>query len=51
MNFGLNEAKGEFIGIVESDDFAEPDMFEKLYRVADDNQLDIVKSNCFFYMI
>ena len=49
MNFGLNEAKGEFIGIVESDDFAEPDMFEKLYSLAYDNQLDIVKSNCFFY--
>ncbi|MGN0340394.1 MAG: glycosyltransferase [Lachnospira sp.] len=49
MNVGLNEATGEFIGIVESDDFAEPDMFEKLYSLADDNQLDIVKSNCFFY--
>ena len=49
MNVGLNEAKGEFIGIVESDDFAEPDMFEKLYSLAYDNQLDIVKSNCFFY--
>lgn len=49
MNVGLDAATGEYIGIVESDDFAEPDMFEKLYKAAKDNNLDIVKSNCFFY--
>lgn len=49
MNRGLDVATGEYIGIVESDDFAEPDMFEKLYNTAKLFDLDIVKSNCFFY--
>lgn len=48
MNVGLEAATGEYIGIVESDDFAEPNMFEKLYKAAKNNNLDIVKSNCFF---
>ena len=30
MNIGLETAKGEYVGIVESDDFVEPNMFEKL---------------------
>ena len=31
MNCGLRKAVGEYIGIVESDDFIDPDAFEKLY--------------------
>ena len=45
MNVGLREARGEYIGIVESDDFASLDMYEKLYKIAKENKLDIVKSN------
>ena len=30
MNMGMANASGKYIGIVESDDFIEPDMFEKL---------------------
>ena len=30
MNQGLKKANGEYIGIVESDDFVEPNMFETL---------------------
>jgi glycosyltransferase involved in cell wall biosynthesis len=30
MNLGFDAAKGEYLGIVETDDFADPDMFEKL---------------------
>lgn len=45
MNLGLREAKGEYIGIVESDDFVEPDMFETLYKVAKQHAVDIVKSD------
>ena len=33
-NTGIREAKGEYVGIVESDDFIEPDMFEALYAAA-----------------
>lgn len=48
MNVGLNAAKGEYIGIVESDDSIVPDFFETLYNAAKDNDLDIVKSECWF---
>lgn len=34
MNCALNIAQGEYIGIVESDDFVEPNMFESLYKIA-----------------
>lgn len=45
MNRGLDAARGEYIGIVESDDIASPDMFKKLYSYAHRRRLDIVKSN------
>ncbi len=43
MNIGLEKARGEYVGIVESDDFIEPQMFEKLYAAAKDNDLDYVR--------
>lgn len=49
MNRGFDAATGEYIGIVESDDYAEPDMFEKLYNCAKENELDACKSGFFFY--
>lgn len=48
MNIGMSYAKGEYIGIVESDDFALPDMFENLYRTACEKKADIVKSNYYY---
>lgn len=45
MNAGLRAARGEYIGIVESDDFADPDMFRALYEAAHVHQVDVVKSN------
>lgn len=45
MNKGLAQARGEYIGIVESDDFAAPNMFEELYKLAKRNDADVVKSN------
>lgn len=49
MNIGLETAKGEYVGIVESDDYAELDMFEILYNEAKNNTLDIVRSNFYLY--
>ena len=34
MNTGMAMAKGEYLAIVESDDFVVPEMFEKLYDAA-----------------
>ncbi len=49
MNLGIAKGKGEYIGIVESDDFAKPTMFERLYSIAKAQDCDIVKSDilCF----
>lgn len=49
MNIGFSKARGRYIGIVESDDFIEPEMFEKLYRTAREFDADVVKSNFWFY--
>ena len=45
MNVGIANCQGEYIGIVEPDDYIEKDMFEKLYEVASKHDLDCIKSN------
>ena len=49
MNRGFDSASGEYLGIIESDDYAELDMFEKLYQTAKSDHLDVVKSGFFYY--
>ena len=62
MNIGLSKATGEYIGIVESDDFVAPNMFESLYNLsyggADRNnekeirnasRVDVIKGNYYDY--
>lgn len=41
-NKGLLAAKGEYIGFVDADDFAEPEMFEKMYTSAIEKNSEIV---------
>lgn len=45
MNIGMDLALGEYIGIVESDDFVELDMYEKLYNLASLHKLDFIKAD------
>ncbi len=45
MNVGLDNAAGEYIGIVESDDYVLPEMFAELYNAASKYNLDFVKSD------
>ncbi|MCD7880275.1 MAG: glycosyltransferase [Clostridiales bacterium] len=47
MNLGLKAAKGKYIGIVETDDYASADMYEILAKTALKTGADIVKSNYF----
>lgn len=49
VNTGIRVAKGEYIGILESDDFAESDMYEKLYSKAKENSAELVKGNYYNY--
>ena len=45
MNMGLSVATGEYIGIVEPDDFVPVNMFGDLYEIAKANDLDFVKAD------
>lgn len=49
MNLGLQAARGEYIGIVETDDFVSAKMFEVLYGLTDQGRNDIVKGNYWKY--
>ncbi|MGI6079080.1 MAG: glycosyltransferase, partial [Fastidiosipilaceae bacterium] len=49
MNIAMDNATGDYIGIVESDDFAEPDMFEKLYKEAVKDDLDVSRCNFYYH--
>ena len=44
-NLGIQHAKGKYIGFVESDDYIHAEMFERLFKTAEQNELDFVKSN------
>lgn len=49
INLGISMATGDYLGIVESDDFVEPDMFEHLYEAAVNGRLDVVRANYWLY--
>jgi glycosyltransferase involved in cell wall biosynthesis len=44
MNAGMAAATGDYIGIVESDDWVEPDMYERLYKAAVQHKVDICRA-------
>lgn len=50
MNIGMDMAKGKYIGIVESDDFAEYNMYELLYDAAEKNDVDFVKGDFYRFI-
>ena len=49
MNMGLANAIGEYIAILESDDFFEPNALELLVDAAERNQFDVVKADFYLY--
>lgn len=44
-NFGISKARGEFIGFVDSDDYIEPEMYERLLHVAVGENLLMVQTS------
>lgn len=49
INLGIRLARGEYLGIVETDDCISADMYELLYRAAVENDLDYAKAG--FYTL
>lgn len=43
---GTERSNGDYIGFVDSDDWVEVDMYEKMYSAANENNADIVFCNC-----
>lgn len=46
-NLGLEHARGEYIGFIDSDDWVEPDMYEKMYQSALRHNADTVMCRSF----
>lgn len=49
MNRGIREARGEYIAVLEPDDFFEPNALELLHGMASANDADVAKANYWFY--
>ena len=43
MNQGIQNARGKYIAIVETDDYISPEMMERLYNVAEREKADVAK--------
>ena len=49
MNIAIDNSIGEFLTIVEPDDFIELDMCENLYITAQEHKLDVIKANYYHH--
>lgn len=47
FNLGLRKARGQYIGICEADDYILPEMYERQYRIAKENRLDVLRA-CYY---
>lgn len=50
MNVGIDHAIGEYIGIVEPDDWVQPDMYKTLYEKAKEENLDFIKADFYRFI-
>lgn len=49
VNVGIQKARGEYVGIVEPDDYIEKSMLEELYRAVKKHSLDFAKGDFAFF--
>lgn len=50
MNRGLDACTGEYVGIVEPDDYVKTDMYEKLYGLAKAKDLEVLKADFYRFV-
>lgn len=48
-NIGLKNAKGEYIGFLDSDDWLESDALDELYKIAKEQSAEVVKTGFFSF--
>ena len=49
-NVGLDLAEGDYVTFVDSDDYIQPQMYEKMIRCAEHNHCDLVMCDCIRYI-
>lgn len=47
MNIGIAAAIGKYIGIVETDDYILPQMYEELCGIADESNVEVLRADCY----
>lgn len=50
VNCGIDEAQGDYIGVVETDDYIDASMFEELYHMAVLKNADVVKADSRYFV-
>lgn len=48
-NAGLEQARGEYVAFVDSDDFVAPEMYERLLAMAERDRLDMALANAWYH--
>lgn len=51
LNLGIVSARGRYVGIVETDDYIEPNMYETLLQAAMEEDADLVKGNAEMFLV
>ncbi len=51
VNFGIDKARGDYVAILETDDYLDESMYEKLYQIAIENNADYVKSDFYRFFV
>lgn len=49
VNIGFSKATGEYISIIETDDFIDKNMLKELYDLSENGTVDIIKSSFYHY--
>lgn len=45
VNLGITLAKGEYVAVVETDDYIHPEMYNYLYHISEETKADIIKAD------